>query len=356
MRKGTGLSIYLILVSLVLICSDVTPGWAQAQEPVTFRLGSAYPPGIIPVQYTLRWQDQVTKATNGRFKFENLWLGSFCKPGECVGAVEKGLIDMLGDTWLYYVKQMPLNQWSFGIPFGPEDPRLMLKIGLEMWKRFPAMKEEIEKNNIKVLRVYSALTYNLVSKKPVRTVADLKGMKIGVGGIYLPIWMRAAGATPVGVMIPDRYTGMQTGIIEGSLLPIDNHDSIKLTEMGKHVTEINIGSYVMGFWGINRNTFNKLSPQDQNLLVSTAEQTSRDEMQFLWEEQARIMARWKAAGVNIHPFSREEKAKWAALLGESPFVALAKKMDSFGVRGKEFTQTFVNLCKENGFAFPYETQ
>jgi hypothetical protein len=68
------------------------------------------------------------------------------------------------------------------------------------------------------------------------------------------------------------------------------------------------------------------------------------------------MDRWKAAGVNIYDFPKEEKEKWVALLPENPMQALAKKMDSFGVRGSDFTKTFVSLCKENGFEFPYKTQ
>jgi TRAP-type C4-dicarboxylate transport system substrate-binding protein len=326
--------------------------WGQAAKPVTIRLGSSYPSNIVPSQFTLRWQEQVTKTTNGRIKFENLWLGSFCKAEECVGHAEKGLVDMIGSTWLYYPKQMPLNQWNYAIPFGPEDPRVMLKIGLEMWKRYPALKEEIEKNNLKILRAYSATTYNLISKKPVRTVEDLKGMKIGAGGTYLPLWVKAAGAAPVAVTVADRYNAMQTGVIDGSLLPVDNHDSLNLVEVGKFVTQINLGSNFLGYWAMNKNSFNRFSLDDQKMLITTAEQASMEEMQYIWEEQPKMLARWKGKGATIIDFPDSEKKKWAALLPEDPFQSLAKKMGEFRVNGTEFVKAYIALCKENGHEFP----
>ena len=326
--------------------------WGQAAKPVTIRLGCSYPSNIIPSQFTVRWQEQVTQMTNGRIKFENLWLGSFCKAEECVGHAEKGLVDMIGSTWLYYPKQMPLNQWNYAIPFGPEDPRVMLKIGLEMWKKFPAVKEEIEKNNLKILRAYAATTYNLISRKPIRTVEDFKGLKIAAGGTYLPLWVKAAGAAAVAVTVTDRYNAMQTGVVDGSLLPVDNHDSINLVEVGKYVTQTNLGSNFLGYWAMNKNAFNRLSPEDQKLLLSTGEKASWDEMQYIWDEQPKMLARWKSKGATIIDFPLPEKKKWAALLPEDPFQSLAKKMDGFGVNGSEFVKTYVALCKENGHEFP----
>jgi TRAP-type C4-dicarboxylate transport system substrate-binding protein len=346
-----------IVVGIVFFCIVawlVAIGPVSAQEKkVSLRMAAAYAPGIIPSKMTLAWEEKVTKATNGRITFENFWLGTLCKSGECTPAAEKGLVDAIGDTWLYYPKEMPLNQYSFAVPFGPQDPRIMLKVGIELWKKYPKMREEIEKNNLKVLRTYVSAPYNLVGHKSVSKVEDLKGMKIGAGGIYLPKWLQAVGAASVAVPIAERYNSMQTKVLDGSLLPIDNHDSIKLTEIAKFVTNnFSLGSCFMGFWAMNRDAFNKLSSADQELLLKFAEQQSREEAEFLFNEAPKMIERWKTAGAVIKEFPSEQVKKWMTGLPEDPWEVLAKTMDAAGLPGKEFTQTYYRLCKEYGHEFP----
>lgn len=344
-----------VCLVLVLTFCLVLIGQTHAAEPtkVSLRMAAAYPPGIIPSKMTVAWEEKVTKATNGRITFENFWLGTVCKSGECTPTAEKGLVDAIGDTWLYYPKEMPLNQYSFAVPFGPQDPRVMLKVGVELWKKYPKMREEIEKNNLKVLRTYVAAPYNLISHKPVVKVEDLKGMKIGAGGIYLPKWLQAVGVASVAVPIAERYNGMQTKVVDGSLLPIDNHDSIKLIEVAKFVTNnFSLGSCFIGFWAMNKDSFNKLSPEDQQLLVRLAEEQSVEEAEFLFKEAPKMMDQWKTAGATIQEFTKDEMKKWMAALPEDPWDVLAKTMDASGLPGKEFVRAFYDLCKQNGHEFP----
>ena len=53
-------------------------------------------------------------------------------------------------------------------------------------------------------------------KKPVKTLEDLKGLKIRATGRPADI-LKAVGGTPVGVEMADMYDGLQRGVVDGVL-------------------------------------------------------------------------------------------------------------------------------------------
>jgi len=341
----------MVLIFFLLIS---TGGLFAADKKIKLRVASPWPPALMTVKTTLKWEEKVTKATNGRITFQNLWLGTLCKAQECVQTGQKGLADVIGSTWLYYPKSMPLNQFSYAVPFGPDDPRIMLKVGRELWKKYPQLREEIEKNNLVVLRTYVAMSYNIVSRKPIREPSDMKNMKICAGGIFLPKWVTAAGAATTAIPIPEQYNALQTGVIEGTVLPLDNLDMGKYTEIAKNATMINLGSTWIGFWAMNKDSFNRLSKADQRLLIEKAEEASTEEAEYLATTlQPEILKRWTDAGVKIHYFTDAQKREWAGLLEEDGLTALAKVMEANGLPGKQFADDYMQLMKKHGHEFPY---
>jgi len=75
------------------------------------------------------------------------------------------------------------------------------------------------------------------TKRPVRTPADIKGLKVRVmnSPAYLDTF-KQLGASPVGIPFPETYNALQTGVIDAQENPILTSVLMKFTEVTKYVT------------------------------------------------------------------------------------------------------------------------
>ncbi len=76
------------------------------------------------------------------------------------------------------------------------------------------------------------------NKRPVRTPADVKGLKIRVmeSPVYIDTF-KALGASPVGIPFPEIYNALQQGVIDAQENPLYTSILIKATEVNKYVTK-----------------------------------------------------------------------------------------------------------------------
>lgn len=130
------------------------------------------------------------------------------------------------------------------------------------------------------------------SKKPVATLADLKGLKIRVpkNAIMIETW-KALGAEPIPMAWPETFTAMQQKVVDGQDNPHVINYSMKFYEVQNYTSEVH---YLFSLQPlvIGEKFFNSLSPEDQamftragieaqqyNLLFSvTAAETAKQNM------------------------------------------------------------------------------
>ena len=107
----------------------------------------------------------------------------------------------------------------------------------------------------------------ITREKPVRSPADMKGMKIRVPGRVAARAVRAWGALPVFMPAPKIYNALSTGVIDGVFIGASGIRSFRLYEAGKYVT-VGLPPAYAAFWiGIDRKVWNGLSNQERNWIV-----------------------------------------------------------------------------------------
>src|SRR5580700_4477879 len=154
------------------------------------------------------------------------------------------------------------------------------------------------------------------TKRPIKTISDLKGLKIRVIGNPIFVDMaNALGANGVAMGYDQVFSALQTGVIDGAennppSFVFDNHYQVaKYYTLTQHL----IVPEVLVF---SKRTLGQLSPDDQALLTKLAREAQLEE-RVLWvkyEQQALDKA--KAAGVAIieladkKPFEDAVKPVW----------------------------------------------
>jgi len=143
------------------------------------------------------------------------------------------------------------------------------------------------------------------AKRPIKTLADLKGMKIRVQQSDLFVaMMEALGANATPMPYGEVYTALKTGIVDGAENNWPSYESSRHFEAAKYynVTEHSMVPEVLVF---SKKVFDGLPPADQALIRKTAKE-SVPYMRKLWDE-------------------REAKARKTAEAGGAQVVTIADK-------------------------------
>jgi tripartite ATP-independent transporter DctP family solute receptor len=150
------------------------------------------------------------------------------------------------------------------------------------------------------------------SKKPIRTLEDLKGLKIRMMGN--PIFVdtaNALGANGIAMGFDQLTAALQTGVVDGAENNPPSYETQKHYQFAKYysISEHLIIPEILVF---SKATWDKMSKDDQALLKKLAKE-AQAECRKLWIEKEQVsMAELQKAGIEIIKFSPEEKKKMQA--------------------------------------------
>ncbi|MCB4771884.1 TRAP transporter substrate-binding protein [Ancylobacter sp. Lp-2] len=300
-----------LAAALALSCSVAT---ASAQT--VLRSADIHPDGYPTVEAVIYMGKLVKERTNGRLDvqvFNNASLGS---EKDTIEQTRFGVIDMNRVNTAPFNNLVPQTQ-VLGLPFLFRSVDHMHKvvdgpIGDEILAAF-------EPHGLVGLAFYDSGARSFyTTKKPVKSVADLKGMKIRVQQSDLWIaMMKAFGANATPMPFGEVYSSLETGVVDGAENNWPSYESSRHFEVAKNYT-LTEHSLAPEALVISKVSWDKLSPEDQKIVRQAAKE-SVVKMRELW------LAREKAS---------EEKVRNAGVkvftVDKTPFIEAMKPVyDSF---------------------------
>jgi tripartite ATP-independent transporter DctP family solute receptor len=136
-------------------------------------------------------------------------------------------------------------------------------------------------------------------KKPIKTIADVKGMKIRVqqSDLWVSL-MEAMGANATPMPFGEVYTALKTGLVDAAENNYPSYESTRHFEVAKYYnkTEHSMAPEILLF---SKKTWDTLTPEDQKAIRAAAKE-SVSYMRKLWDErEAKSLATVKAGGAQI---------------------------------------------------------
>lgn len=179
---------------------------------ITLRTSSHLPPvaGISKLQR--KGFDRLEEMSGGKIKVKDTWSKTVHGVKEGRKATRTGLSDYAPCFSLYTAKDYNLVH-GLGLPFLFNNSHEAIATAEHLYGKY--LKEEHERFRVKIARVAHTSPYHLWTNKPVRTLADAKGMKIRAGGGIHSEIIAAIGGTQVSMPGADSYTAMQRGTLDG---------------------------------------------------------------------------------------------------------------------------------------------
>ena len=224
--------VWLPLVLVSILCA---PGFAgrdaMGQTPVKLKFSNFFPATHEYAVLGQQFCDEIKKRTGGRVEITYYPSGILTSATKMIDGVVNGVSD-IGLSHCEYTRGRFAVTETLSLPLGYPSGFVAGGVANDFYNTFKPK----EWNGVHVLWFYSTGP-QLIStvKRPVRTLEDLKGLKIRASGRPGDV-LKTLGGTPVGVEMADIYDGLQRGVVDGVLSSMEALKGWKFGELVKHVT------------------------------------------------------------------------------------------------------------------------
>ena len=263
-------------------------------------------PTVVAVK---RMSELLEKSSGGKHKIKVFNKGALGTEKETIDQVKIGALEMTRVNISPMNGVCPLTQV-------PTMPFLFQSVAHMRKVLDGAVGEEILKScepfGFVGLAFYDSGARSIYAKKPVKTPADTKGMKIRVQQSDLWVALVSAmGANATPMPYGEVYTGLKTGLIDAAENNIPSFDTAKHAEAVKFYskTEHSMAPEMLLF---SKAVWDKLPKAEQDLVRAAAKESVAFQRQKWDEQETKSLANVKAAGAQIVDV---DKAAFQAQMG-----------------------------------------
>jgi len=322
---------------------------AAAGDKVNIRFSTWHVPAGADVKNLwIPMLEEMKKRSNGRITYTMFAGGALGKGPEHFDIVKTGLSDMGYATLTWTPGRFPLSD-VLSVPIVCPAKWKGAEAGTAMYER--VLHQEFE--DVKVLHINNCVMAHLWTTKSVKTLEDLKGMKIRSPGGLQTKAIEALGATPIFMPLGEVYLSMETGVIDGVVTCPALVKAFKLFEVAKYGVPISFGCVAEGLF-VNKKFWDRV-PEDLKPIIT---EVGRDAYKiagiFHEEWYQEIMGEFKNS-MEIYELPADEKARWNDKF-KGMVSAWAEELEAKGLPAKEALVAFkeeLQKLEVNFEACPY---
>jgi TRAP-type C4-dicarboxylate transport system substrate-binding protein len=272
MKKGFG--IMLIGFAWCLWLYSATPSAAV----VTLKMGTIAGPSSLEGQGASLFGKLVEQKTKGEVKVNVGYSSAFGGLANLLQSIEMGSVDLMVssiDQWEFLDPALRILRFNYVFrDYDHYTKYLNSPIADESNKKLLERNHRIllpQKNTFWLRGPYRVL----VSKKPVFTAEDVKGLRLRLyeSETAKKVWGQALGATIAVIPWAETYLALRQGMVEAVTSPIDALLDAKFTETCKYVTNVN-EFFQTNTIAINEKRWKSFSPALQKAINEAAAETA----------------------------------------------------------------------------------
>lgn len=329
--------------ALALLCAlaALRPATALAQAQVVVKFSHVVAPDTPKGKAADRFKQLLEERSKGRIRVEVYPNSQLYKDKEELEALQLGSVQMLAPS---LAKFGPLGMKEFEVfdlPFlfkSNEAFRALTRgpFGTELLTR-------LEGKGIKGLAYWDNGFQIMSANKPLRRVADFKGMKMRIqSSKVLDAQMRALGAIPQVMAFSELYQALRSGVVDGTENVPSNFWTQKTFEVQRHMTLSNHGHLAYALI-INKKFYDGLAPELRSALDSAVRDATTYANAIAASENTQSLQRIQSsAKTTLYTPTAEELAEWKKAL-----MPVHKEME-----GRLGRATIEAAYKATGFVMP----
>ena len=317
------------------------------EKPIVWRMGGLYARGVSYGKTYQGFADNVKRLSGGRMIIEVVYDGEGVPASEQLSAVRSGLLEMSNPFQALHAGEFPAGVVELGLPDGPSN-LLELRAMFREGEWLETMRKAYASIGVYYLTEAGCAsgTY-LLTKKPIKSVADLKELKIRCPGAY-GMKLANLGASPVTMALSEVYSSLASGLLDGvdGCTMLDHYEA-KTFEMAKYFYPQPVSNAQILGLICNLEAWNKLPDDLKAIMQAAGELYANDwaNKSVVWEREAYL--KMKAAGLQDGPAPSDADVKTWQAAGRKVWVDYAAK-DSFC---KQLLDLQTKFMKQLGYSF-----
>lgn len=304
MEPTRGRPVRRLLAAIAMMALAAFP--AAAQEWRGWNIHAAdYPNGQGMDAFTR----MVGERTNNRIRMRTFHSAQLGQQDEAIQQMRLGTIDF-GNFNLSPFNNLAASTNVVTLPFLFRDVAHMQRAidGVAG----EAITRELEALGIIPLAWYDAGARSLYTTRPVRTPADLRGMKIRVqtSDLWIDL-MRALGANPSPLPFGEVFTSLQSGVIDGAENNWPSYESTRHFEVARYYSTTE-HSNVPEVLAVSRQRWSRMNEADRAIMRTAAQESATLQRRLWAEREVASRQRVVAAGVTVIEIA--DRSPWAAMM------------------------------------------
>jgi TRAP-type C4-dicarboxylate transport system substrate-binding protein len=209
--------------------------------------------------------DEIKKRSGGALDIEIHWGGALLSTKAILKGVSDGVADM--GSIVGFLTPKELRVYNLGdLPVDNSDEWVGLRAVYKLATENAAFKKEFDKAGVVYVTNFTTGPIQLICKKPIKSLAELKGLKVRGSGPYGKA-MSDLGAAVQGMGQPKVFEALDSGLIECNQNYYYAIKAYKQYEVAPYVTELNWGANMSFGIVMNKATFASLTPAEQKAVT-----------------------------------------------------------------------------------------
>lgn len=271
----------LIMLGIASAAADEIKATVVAGHPAALRwvaqLSETFAPAV----------DDELRGTDYMIAWDTQFGGSLAGVGQVLETTAEGLAEIGLVLSVFDPAKLAIQNVSYYTPFSTTNTSKVLDTMAGLHRDHEAFTAPWENNGLTYLGGGVATAdYILMTKTPVTSLEDLKGLKLGVAGPSAT-WLSGTEAVAVSGKLTTYYTNLKSGVLDGAIVPENTALPTKLYEVAPHILKIGFGAQYAGGLTANTDWYENQPKAVQLALHKAAEKYSRA-FEANLEEMARI--------------------------------------------------------------------
>lgn len=309
------------LLQMTVAASVIALGATAAVKAETvLKLGHYYSVEDFRGKTAHKFADLVKEKTNGEVTVQVFPNESLVKGREGFQSVAQGVIDMYHTSNVYFAGQVPLVN-IFALPFPPAgfDDDALYRFNADTRVKGIFAERMAKANVINLGTVNSTGDAHMYFRTPVRTLEDMQGKMVRVGGGYADRAMQLVGASVASLSAAEQFLALQTGTVDGIGTTHSSYVRFRLNEVAPYHLEVSF--LRVPYWIImNKRKWDSLSSEVQARINEAIDGTQAWSKEHFNAEQSKLLEQVRESAKENIVISPEEQARWEARM--EPLQAL----------------------------------
>jgi tripartite ATP-independent transporter DctP family solute receptor len=266
----------------------------SSAKNVTFKAASSVDPQHAYHLALVKFGQILSEKTNGRLKVDIYHSSQLGSDRELLEAEKMGTVDFAATASAPAISFIP--------EIGVLDLPYLFKDRVHAYAVLDsaiggALLNKLESQNIKGLAFFEN-GWRCVTNSvyPIRKAEDMKGIKIRVmeSPVYIDMF-KAVGAIPTPMAWGEVFVALQQGTVDAQENPVNFINSQRLDDVQKYLS-LTEHTYSAALFTMSKKTFNKLSVQDQEVILEAAKETKDYERQLSMEQSDKAIEEIRKRG------------------------------------------------------------